>query len=436
MNLTRLLLVRYLKVSIEPLGALIWAFIAVFPIWLSGCTAKRFIVYFVLFGLLLISPSLIAKFRKIRFSTEFIAVAFCICFLIFERSSVTSLVMRILLVLFLLLAVITYGRPSIRRIVAVNFVILVCLLVVTEIGFRFATSAESSSQYQSVEIFRNSRTDGPGMFPDPIKTSTAGGLRTTTDQPVSYSGRVLILGGSTTFCAEVPDDMTFSSILQRLLNDRHAKRRVENFGKSAATSTDRVTVLEKVDDLSKGDIVIFYIGVNEAGVGFTQRVLPVGIINKVPELGTVIQKASSYSRIADVLFRKLVFGSIQVSEQTKLDAVQKFKKSMDDAKAITDKVGATLVPVLQANLFNRNPSTAYDNDLGRLYGSELSIVMRDMYSRLQPVIQSYKYHGDATAVMNNLEPSPYFDWMHVNAEGDKRIAAYLEKLLVDSQLID
>ena len=427
---------RILKTSIEPLGALVWAFIAVFPIWLSGCTAKRFIVYFVLFGLLLISPSLIAKFRKIRFSTEFIALAFCICFLIFERSSVTSLVMRILLVLFLLLAVITYGRPSIRRIVAVNFVILVCLLVVTEIGFRFATSAESSSQYQSVEIFRNSRTDGPGMFPDPIKTSTAGGLRTTTDQPVSYSGRVLIFGGSTTFCAEVPDDMTFSSILQRLLNDRHAKRRVENFGKSASTSTNRVTVLEKVDDLSKGDIVIFYIGVNESGVGFTQRVLPVGIINKVPELGTVIQKASSYSRIADVLFRKLVFGSIQVSEQTKLDAVQKFKKSMDDAKAITDKVGATLVPVLQANLFTRNPSTAYDNDLGRLYGSELSIVMRDMYSRLQPVIQSYKYHGDATAVMNNLEPSPYFDWMHVNAEGDKRIAAYLEKLLVDSQLIE
>ena len=436
MNSSRLLLVRFLKTSIEPLGALVWAFIAVFPIWLSGCTAKRFIVYFVLFGLLLISPSLIAQFRKIRFFAEFIAVAFCICFLIFERSSVTSLVMRILLVLFLLLAVITYGRPSIRRIVAVNFVILVCLLVVTEIGFRFATSAESSSQYQSVEIFRNSRTDGPGVFPDPIKTSTAGGLRTTTDQPVSYSGRVLIFGGSTTFCAEVPDDMTFSSILQRLLNDRHAKRRVENFGKSAATSTDRVTVLEKVDDLSKGDIVIFYIGVNEAGVGFTQRVLPVGIINKVPELGTVIQKASSYSRIADVLFRKLVFGSIQVSEQTKLDAVQKFKKSMDDAKAITDKVGATLVPVLQANLFTRNPSTAYDNDLGRLYGSELSIVMRDIYSRLQPVIQSYKYHGDATAVMNNLEPSPYFDWMHVNAEGDKRIAAYLEKLLIDSQLID
>ena len=109
---------------------------------------------------------------------------------------------------------------------------------------------------------------------------------------------------------------------------------------------------------------------------------------------------------------------------------------MDDAKAITDKVGATLVPVLQANLFTRNPLSDYDRALGKLYGRELSLVMSDMYSRLQPVVQSYKYHGDATAVMDNLEPSPYFDWMHVNYEGDIRIATYLEKLLVDSQLID
>ncbi|TRZ79905.1 MAG: hypothetical protein D4R92_04110, partial [Actinobacteria bacterium] len=126
----------------QSLGALVWAFISVFPIWLSGCSAKRFIVYFVLFGLLLVFASLIAKFRKVRFFEEFLAVAFCGGFLIFKRSSVTSLVMRILLVLFLILAIITYTRPSIRRIVAVNFLILVCLLVVTEIGFRFATSAE------------------------------------------------------------------------------------------------------------------------------------------------------------------------------------------------------------------------------------------------------------------------------------------------------
>ena len=420
----------------QPLGALIWSFIAVFPIWLSGSTVKRFLAYFVLFGLILLAPTLTKKCREIRYLSELLVVLFCVGLMIFEKSSVSSLAMRVVLIVFLILTVVTYVRPSLRRIIAFNFTILIWLLLATEIGFRFATKSESSSQYQTVEIFRNSRSDGPGPWPYPLTTSDKNGLRTTTDQPVYFSGRVLIFGGSTTFCAEVPDNMTSASILQRGLNARGAKRRVENFGKSAATSTDRVAALEGVNDLSTGDIVIFYIGINEAGVGFTQRDLPVGLISKIPEIGTVIQKASSYSRMADVLFRKLVFGSIEVSEQSKLNATQKFKKSMDDAKAITDKVGAVLVPVLQANLFTRNPSTSYDNDLGRLYGSQLSVVTRDMYARLKPIVSSYKYHGDATAVMNNLEPSPYYDWMHVNAEGDKRIAAFLEKHLVASQLID
>ena len=62
--------------------------------------------------------------------------------------------------------------------------------------------------------------------------------------------------------------------------------------------------------------------------------------------------------------------------------------------------------------------------------------MRDMYARFRPVVSTYEYHGDATAVMNNLEPSPYYDWMHINVEGNKRIAEYLEKHLVALQLIE
>jgi len=427
---------QFRKFLTQSLGALIWSFIALVPILLSGAAIERFLTYVVLFGLILRAPTLTEKFGKIKYLSESLVVLFCGGLLIFEKSSLASLAVKVVLVLFLLLAVIIYRRPSIRRIVVVNFAVLFCLSIPTEIGFRFFTNSQSSSQFQIVDIFRNSRPDGPAAWPVEFTTSSTNGLRTTTDQPASYSGRVLIFGGSTTFCADVPDFMTYPSILQRRLNGRGAKRRVENYGKSAATSTDRVIVLEGVKDLSKGDIVIFYIGVNEAGVGFTQRELPAGIISQVPEIGTAIQKASRYSRIADVLFRKLVFGSIDVSEQSKLDAVQKFQKSMDDAQAIADKAGAFLVPVLQANLFTRNPPSAYDIDLGKLYGSELSVVVRDLYSRFRPVISTYEYHGDATTAMNNLKTTPYFDWHHANAEGNRQIAAFLEKHLVDMQLID
>ena len=70
-----------------------------------------------------------------------------------------------------------------------------------------------------------------------------------------------------------------------------------------------------------------------------------------------------------------------------------------------------------------------------MYGSELGVVMPEMYDRLLPVISSYENFGDARAVMDNLEPSPYFDWMHVNASGDQQIATFLVNLLVDKQLV-
>ena len=116
----------------------------------------------------------------------------------------------------------------------------------------------------------------------PVLNMNSKGLRVTTDQPSTYSGRVLIFGGSTTFCGEVPDQLTYPSVLQRILNDRDSGLLVENYGKSAATATDRVQVLKTVDDLNENDIVVFYVVVNESGVGFVQRDLPVWLVTKLP----------------------------------------------------------------------------------------------------------------------------------------------------------
>ena len=210
---------------------------------------------------------------------------------------------------------------------------------------------------------------------------------------------------------------------------------VENYGKSAATATDRVQVLKTVDDLNENDIVVFYVGVNESGVGFVQRDLPVGLVTKLPELGNALQKVSKYSRIADILFRKFVFGGIKISETSKLKAETDFREAMQEAQSFVTKAGATFVPVLQATLFTRNPSSDYDRTLAKMYGGELGVVMPDMYERLLPIISEYENFGDARSVMNNLEPSPYFDWMHVDSRGDIRIATFISNLLVSKSLL-
>ncbi len=89
-----------------------------------------------------------------------------------------------------------------------------------ESPFRSLACSQSSSQFQYIELFQNSRSDGPGEMSQPILNVNTKGLRVTTDQPSAHSGRVLIFCGSTTFCGEVSDRLTFPSALQRMLNDR------------------------------------------------------------------------------------------------------------------------------------------------------------------------------------------------------------------------
>ncbi len=379
--------------------------LAMAPIWASGLSSRRAILYTVLFAAL--SKLTYSSKNRVSPSLSCLASFTFGCLLLWlERASFLHTPIRIIIIAWLVLLMFVSSNPNLRKLVLANLLVFGVLFLFLEIPFRILTSAQSSSQFQYIELFRNSRSDGPGEMSQHVLNTDKRGLRITTDQPSAPSGRILIFGGSTTFCGEVPDRFTYPSILQRILNERKSGLYVENYGKSAATATDRVEVLKSIDDLNKDDIVIFYVGVNESGVGFIQRDLPVGLITKIPELGNALQKVSKYSRIADILFRKFVFGGIEISETSKLKAESDFRKAMEEAESLTKKAGAKFVPVLQATLFTRNPLSDYDQTLAKMYGSELGVVMPEMYERLRPVISKYENFGDARAVMDNVEPSP------------------------------
>ena len=106
------------------------------------------------------------------------------------------------------------------------------------------------------------------------------GKRRTVGQPKTYTHRVLMFGGSTVYCSEVPDAWTLPSVLQRRLNDAFPNTyRVENLG---ATTVHSGQQLERLLDtpLAPGDTVIFYDGVND----FLQ-----GVLYQRPE-GWIIQE--------------------------------------------------------------------------------------------------------------------------------------------------
>lgn len=413
---------------------LLFSVVAMLPIWASGLSSWRAVVYLSLF----VALTYLVNFTKFKLSTPIAGLCALVygCFLlVIERASFNNSLIKIIIVMWLVLVTLIVSRKKVRKVVATNIIVFGVLLLFLEIPFRLLTDSQSSSHFQNLEVFRNSRNDGPDAGSEPV-TMNAKGLRITTDQPSTPKGRVLIFGGSTTFCREVSDRLTYPSELQRILNDGNSGLLVENYGKSAATATDRLKVLKSIDDLGENDIIIFYVGVNESGVGFAQRDSPVRLITKLPELGNGLKNISQYSRIADILFRKFVFGGIEISESSKLKAETDFRKAMQDAESFTTKAGAKFVPVLQANLFTRNSPSDYDQTLSRMYGSELGIVMHDMYERLLPIMSAYENFGDARAVMDNLERSPYYDWMHIDSRGNRRIAYFLNGLLLDKGLIE
>jgi len=77
---------------------------------------------------------------------------------------------------------------------------------------------------------------------------------------------VLCLGGSTTFCADVADEHTWPSVLQRYLN-RQCSRVVvvENLGRMGATASNRLQYLRKAIVANDVAAVILLFGVNDAG---------------------------------------------------------------------------------------------------------------------------------------------------------------------------
>ena len=89
-------------------------------------------------------------------------------------------------------------------------------------------------------------------------------FRFTADQPSEPCSKIFILGGSTVFNAQVPNSHTIASLLQSELRENGRNYSVINFGKSGATSINRIEFIKNQKTLCKGDIVILYFGINDA----------------------------------------------------------------------------------------------------------------------------------------------------------------------------
>ena len=89
------------------------------------------------------------------------------------------------------------------------------------------------------------------------------GRRVTVGSNGLHKQRILIFGGSTVFCAEVPDLLTSSSQLQQLILENDLNFDVLNYGIPGLRIENQFNILKNVQDLGPGDVVVFYDGVND-----------------------------------------------------------------------------------------------------------------------------------------------------------------------------
>ena len=119
-----------------------------------------------------------------------------------------------------------------------------------------------SKIYADESVFKLSMLNTPNCR----SIAIVNGWRVTTNQPVNPLHNIYIFGGSTAHNAEVPNEFTIASYLQRSINKINSRFKVNNRGFTTVTTNQQNEFLYKTD-IKKDDIVIYYDGSNNQWQG-------------------------------------------------------------------------------------------------------------------------------------------------------------------------
>ena len=260
----------------------------------------------------------------------------------------------------------------------------------------------------------NTSVDFEGRYIDVVN-----GLRRTEPVPARPSRRIIAFGGSTTFCVEVPDALTWPSQLAQRVFDNEIE--VINAGLSAATFADRVKAFEGLGLTDSDDIAIFFFGANDAVIG-NQINQVTGPLARWPRLRRLIEVTLSWSNLGRTLLDQSQQLSFAITA-TSTEAVELFRRSLLRAEEVAQAKNVRLLVVLQPNRLMANPSTWETPNEG--VEKKFIESFKDFYRQ---IISKPEFLGrivDGTRIFDSLNESPYLDYMHVQEEGNEAIASFM-----------
>ena len=263
--------------------------------------------------------------------------------------------------------------------------------------------------------------EGPGI-------SVRNGLRTTTDQPIRFDNSLLFFGGSTTFGGrEVPDNLTFSSFVQRRFNLTQKNILVINHGQGGATAVDRVNWLMTATPVSYGDLICFYFGANDSGWVINT---PRGLLYQIHFQSPLLRLLRA-GRLLNVVIIQWLYGELAFrhNKWCANKCVSDTISALTTAKRWAESKGCKFVVVLQPQIYVTKTNIEYETQLRSRFSNFLIGQLDIAYRQYEEFVRECGFGVSATSIFDNLDHGVYLDWCHLNARGNEIVADFLFRVL-------
>lgn len=256
---------------------------------------------------------------------------------------------------------------------------------------------------------------------------------------------IYLLGGSTTYCSEVPDTLTWASQLQALLNEEFVPNpfRIINYGVTTVNSAQEVERLRyEIAGGKKPYAVIFYNGVNDVYQG----------VRYGNPSGTIFETAQERQRHPIRQFmNRSAFIRLCVSYGSKMRSRMKesrtdmnqitrlaertaecYERNILEASQLCDLHKIRLFVMLQPNLYTiKRQLTKHESEIMQRIGPERKRTFDVAYPMLKRKIVSLKKKGimgyDMTDVFEKNRKPIFLDDCHVESDGNAIIAQEVMK---------
>ena len=237
--------------------------------------------------------------------------------------------------------------------------------------------------------------------------------------------RIFVLGGSTVFCYEVPDSLTVTSFLQKILNQVSNQTKVLNFGWAGASVLDRIKALKTSADFNKNDIVIVYFGVNDAGYKFTDQN---GNEQRAEDLLPIqLRVAKILAEEIDLVIARWVYGETAPRRLQKFvnQATNQTTETLTAFEEYCRTNELRIMAVLQPNLYTLRTKYPSEVQAEKRFSNNLRTVILHAYKHYEEWVKETPYAVSATHIFDNAPAPVFLDWAHVNARGNEIIARFI-----------